>query len=239
MAAMAWPMVFNYTIKLGKYDMMSKYLSEIFKTTSLDKTSSSQFVEKYLSNHYLPYGIKDILSPLLKNVPYRFLSPWIKYTSDEDVIGRSNRFDFSGPYSLTKNGIVLKEDWWDYIQKNYQDICDFTKQSFVEYIKSYNDNIKLMPFMNNAFSFIDNKNKEESISTSKEETNNRNKKVYALRKNWALVGDWIKWKPTGVIGKVVGFKRFGSSGTRKIVLQKKDGTKTEVYDNPDEYEIIY
>ena len=80
MAAMAWPMVFNYTIKLGKYDMMSKYLSEIFKTTSLDKTSSSQFVEKYLSNHYLPYGIKDILSPLLKNVPYRFLSPWIKYT---------------------------------------------------------------------------------------------------------------------------------------------------------------
>lgn len=157
MAAMAWPMVFNYTIKLGKYDMMSKYLSEIFKTTSLDKTSSSQFVEKYLSNHYLPYGIKDILSPLLKNVPYRFLSPWIKYTSDEDVIGRSNRFDFSGPYSLTKNGIVLKEDWWDYIQKNYKEVCDFTKQSFVEYIKSYNDNIKLMPFMNNAFSFIDNK----------------------------------------------------------------------------------
>ena len=239
MAAMAWPMVFNYTIKLGKYDMMSKYLSEVLRNTSLDKTSSSQFVEKYLSNHYLPYGIKDILSPLLKNVPYRFLSPWIKYTSDEDVIGRSNRFDFSGPYSLTKNGIVLKEDWWDYIQKNYKEVCDFTKQSFVEYIKSYNDNIKLMPFMNNAFSFIDNKNKEESISTSKEETNNRNKKVYALRKNCALVGDWIKWKPTGVIGKVVGFKRFGSSGTRKIVLQKKDGTKTEVYDNPDEYEIIY
>lgn len=237
---MAWPLVFDNDINLGKHDMISKYLSQICKISSLDKTSSSQYVEKYLVNHYLLHDIKQILSPLLKNVPYRFLSPWIKYTSDEDVVGKSNRFDFSGPYSLMKDEIVLKEDWWKFIQKNYQDICDFTMRSFVEYVKSFNDNKKLMTFMNNGFSYIEIKNKKESIiSSSGEKTNKRNKESFGSKKNGVLmIGDWIKWKPTGVIGKVIGFKNYGSSGSRKILLQKKDGTITEVYDNRRAYEIV-
>ena len=49
-------------------------------------------------------------------------------------------------------------------------------------------------------------------------------------------GSWIQWKPTGTVGRVVGFKSVGS--VQKIVLRRKDGTEIEVYDNPKAYDII-
>lgn len=60
--------------------------------------------------------------------------------------------------------------------------------------------------------------------------------VSSVRGSKATLGNWIIWKPTGIIGKVVRFIRIGS--LNKIVLQLKDGKETEVYDNPKAYEIL-
>lgn len=49
-------------------------------------------------------------------------------------------------------------------------------------------------------------------------------------------GSWIEWKPSGTVGKVIGFKSVGS--VQKIVVQSKDGSEIEVYDNPKAYDII-
>lgn len=56
------------------------------------------------------------------------------------------------------------------------------------------------------------------------------------KKSKVGVGNMIKWLPTGVVGKVVGFKYSGS--LQKIVLRLKEGSEMEVYDNPKVYEII-
>lgn len=56
------------------------------------------------------------------------------------------------------------------------------------------------------------------------------------RNNKAELGCWIQWKPTGDVGKVIGFRQVGS--LHKIVLQLKGGSQMEVYDNPKAYEII-
>ena len=55
----------------------------------------------------------------MKNVPYRFLSPWIKYTTDEDVITKSCSKHFTGPYAIHSDNIVFDEDWWEYIEQLY------------------------------------------------------------------------------------------------------------------------
>ena len=52
----------------------------------------------------------------------------------------------------------------------------------------------------------------------------------------AEIGCWIQWKPTGDVGKVIGYKQVGS--IQKIVLRLKGGAQIEVYDNPKAYEII-
>ena len=154
MTAMAWPIVFDHEIVLSKSDMLPRFLEEITKKTKLIRHASSQVVETYLIQHYNSQGIDKILAPLLKNVPYRFLSPWIQFTTNEDVVEKSKSNNYACPYALHDKEIVLDEDWWEYIINHYSQICDFAKDSFVNYTKVNNSNLKLMKFMLEGWSMI-------------------------------------------------------------------------------------
>ncbi len=147
MVTLAWPIVFEYEIDLGINDMLKKYLEEIVKQTSLTRASSSKVVEAYLLQHYSAQGLDRSLTPLMKNVPYRFLSPWIKYTTDAEVIKMSCSENFDGLYALHSNFIVVNKEWWMYIDTHYQEICNFSKRSFIDYLKRHNSNMKLLKLM--------------------------------------------------------------------------------------------
>ena len=123
---------------------MRQYLNDVMKKTSLIPTASQKVVESYMRQHYDSQGISKILSPLLKNVPYRFLSPWIKYTTTEEVIAKSNAKGFSGLYAIQKDSILLDEDWWEYIEENYDKIYSFALNSLVDYVSHYNSPMKLI-----------------------------------------------------------------------------------------------
>ncbi len=154
MAALAWPLVMDAGIDLGNIDMMSKYLSEVSKKTKLIKAASSNVVETYMRQHYSSQGIEQILAPLLKNVPYRFLSPWIPFTTTEEVIAKSKSSAFPGLYALHDEVVVINKKWWDYISQNYVDLCDFAKKSFITYAKQYNNQMKLLGLMSQRWSLI-------------------------------------------------------------------------------------
>ena len=154
MAAMAWPIVFEDDIDLGHSDIMKSYLEGVVKKTKLIKGATSNVVENYLKQHYSSQGVDKILSPLMKNVPYRFLSPWIKYTTDAEVVEKSCSKSFNGLYAIHSKYIVLDEEWWDYIYANYNDICDFAMRSFIAYAKKYNNDIKLVKLMTTGWQLI-------------------------------------------------------------------------------------
>lgn len=150
MAALSWPIVLGDGIDLGSQDFLGKYLTSIQRKTNIIKNASSNAVEIQL--HL--YNIKDILAPLLNNVPYRFLSPWIKFTSNEDVIAKSNNESFDGLYSINTEGIKIKSEWWQYIYSNYIELYDFALQSFISYAKQYNNSLKLLRLMKNGWGVL-------------------------------------------------------------------------------------
>lgn len=152
MAALAWPIVFDYRIDLGMTDMLSKYLKDIMWRTPFLERSTSKTIEAYLSQHYDSKGIKIILEPLLKNVPYRLLSPWIPYTTNEEVVEKSNNKKYACLYALHDDKIVLNKEWWEYIRTHYSNICDSTERSFVMYLRPKNDHKRLAKFMAKGWS---------------------------------------------------------------------------------------
>lgn len=154
MAAMAWPLVFEDEIDLGSTDQMKKYLEEVVKRTTLIKAASSKVVENYLLQHFSSQGVDKVLAPLMKNVPYRFLSPWVKYTTDDEVMEKSCSKHFNGLYALHSNYIVLDEEWWEYIDAHYLEICDFAMKSFITYTKKFNNNIQLLKLMTSGWPLI-------------------------------------------------------------------------------------
>lgn len=144
MASFAWPLLFDDDIDFGNSDLMRKYLSDVMKKTSLIRTASQKVVESYMRQHYDSQGISKILAPLVKNVPYRFLTPWIKFSTAEEVAAKSNAKGYNGLYAIYKDGILLDEDWWEYIEENYDKIYSFAFDSFVEYVSQYNNPMKLI-----------------------------------------------------------------------------------------------
>lgn len=154
MVALAWPIVLNDGIDLGDRDMLAKYLKDIQRKTYLISGASGKVVESSLYDYYYTFGIVDVLSPLLNNVPYRFLSPWVKYTSNEEVVKASQNTDFSGPYVINTDGIVFNLDWWNYIEAHYNEICSFTYKSFLNYAKLYNNELKLLKLMRSGWNMI-------------------------------------------------------------------------------------
>jgi hypothetical protein len=144
MAALAWSIVLEDEISFGDKDMMSKYLKEIQRKTYIIKVASSRIVESSLLRYCDTMGIKQILSPLLKNVPYRFLSPWVKFTTNEEVVEKSKQKDFDGPYVIYPDRIVINSEWWKYIEQHYDEINDFIFRSFIIYAKKYNNDLRLV-----------------------------------------------------------------------------------------------
>ena len=138
MVAISWNIILRREVILGKQDMLRKYLNEIVRNTSLGKQSSEKYIEEYLNEHYHDMEIDRILDPLLNNVPYRFLSPWVRYTTDRDVMEKSQEPSFDGPYALYKRKIVLNYDWKEYFVLNYSKVCDFAIDSFKAYAMQYN-----------------------------------------------------------------------------------------------------
>lgn len=154
MAAMAWPIIFEYEIDLGKGDMIPKYLNDILKQSPLTKNIPSKVVEAYLKVYYESEGIGKILEPLLKNVPYRFLSPWITYTNDEEVIEKSNSGEYACLYALRDDSLILNSDWWNYLKKRYFNICNSAERSFITYAKQKNKHNKFTYFMATGWSLV-------------------------------------------------------------------------------------
>lgn len=144
MATLAWPIVMSDGIDLGENDMIAKYLNEIQRKSYLINNASIVVVESYLRDNYAAKDIGKILSPLLKNVPYRFLSPWIKYSTDEEVIRQSLEKSSHGFYALHDDFIIINKVWWDYIKEHYDDVCNFALQSFISYVKQNNKSVKLL-----------------------------------------------------------------------------------------------
>lgn len=147
MATLAWPIVMSDGIDLGKNDLIVRYLNDIQKKSFLINNASIVVVESYLRDNYDTKDIGKILSPLLKNVPYRFLSPWIKYTTDEEVVKKSLKKSSHGFYEIHEDRIIINQVWWDYIIEHYDEVCDFALQSFLSYVKQNNKSIKLLKLM--------------------------------------------------------------------------------------------
>ena len=154
MAALAWPIILQDGIDLGERDMLKGYLKEIQKKTYLISAASGRVVESSLTDYYETLGIKGILSPLLNNVPYRFLSPWVKFTNNEEVVKISQRDDFQGPYALFEECVVIRNEWGDYILSHYAELRTFAYKSFLNYAKLYNNDLKLLKLMRSGWDMI-------------------------------------------------------------------------------------
>lgn len=141
MVANAWDVLAN-GINFPKLDKLPSVIAEAQRHNI--NTSSKQDVFRGI------YAIQDanfhqLMNQLEANVPYRFLSPWIPYSSDQQVVKDSNVKTKSSPYSIKKEGraseIHISQKWQDYFQTNASTLRHMTYTALAKYLHSYNPSI--------------------------------------------------------------------------------------------------
>ena len=143
MVAESWYPIHYFKLSFGKSDSLFDKSLEIQNAFQISIESDKDKIKKYLLDNL--NGIKKFLRVFTLNVPYRFLSPWIKYTYDEDVVAKSQRFENDCLYAIYGDEIVINDNWVEYLTEHYTILRDFAFWNLTEFLQKRNPNVPDVP----------------------------------------------------------------------------------------------
>lgn len=149
MVANAWYPIHYFRLSFGKSDSFYDIVMTLQELTDIPIDADNENVIVGLTNRLGEKRIKEILNTLTLHVPFRFLSPWIRYVSDEDVIVRSQRLENGCLYSLFKDSgdfyILLNPAWDTYLHTHYNILMDFAYWNLTLFLQARNPNVPSIP----------------------------------------------------------------------------------------------
>jgi len=145
MIANAWYPVHYFKLSFGQSDSLYNQIIKIQQITQLPIDASKSEIQKTLMNQTGETAIKKELRLFSLNVPYRFLSPWIRFNSDSYVILKSQEFENQCLYAIHGYAhdryIVINPEWTDYLRKNYSMLKDFCYWNLSVFLSKRNPNV--------------------------------------------------------------------------------------------------
>ncbi len=85
-------------------------------------------------------AIEGVFRVRVKNVPYRFLTPWTGSVSNEG--GHESECFYSIIWDDDNPFITINPLWSDYIEKNYDKLIDFSYQKLASFLQKRNPNVE-------------------------------------------------------------------------------------------------
>ena len=143
MVAESWYPIHYFKLSFGKSDSLFDKSLEIQKEFQLSIEDDKDRIKKQLLDNL--NNTKKYLRVFTINVPYRFLSPWIKYTTDNDVVLRSQKFENNCLYAIYGDEIIINGNWVEYLAEHYSILRDFAFWNLTEFLQKRNPNVPDVP----------------------------------------------------------------------------------------------
>lgn len=145
MVANAWYPIHYFRLSFGKSDSLFDIVMSMQQITQIPIDANAEKVISGIAEMLGDKQVRGLLNTLTLNVPYRFLSPWIRYKCDEDVIIRSQQLENNCLYALYKNNgkfyIELNPAWDAYLHSHYGILLDYTYWNLTQFLQSRNPNV--------------------------------------------------------------------------------------------------
>lgn len=139
MVSESWYPIHYFKLSFGKSDSLFEKSMEIQNVFQISIESDKEKTKRYLLENL--NETKKYLKVFSLNVPYRFLSPWISYTCDKNVVEKSQKFENQCLYAIYDDEIVINEIWIDYLTENYTILRDFAFWNLTQFIQKRNPNV--------------------------------------------------------------------------------------------------
>jgi len=141
----AWYPIHYFRLSFGKSDSLYNQIIELQKELNIPIDANKDDIKKQIINNIENPRIKSLLRVFSLNVPYRFLSPWISYTSDNDVVNLSQSFSNNCIYAIKGETIIINPNWEQYLNDNYLILRDFTFWNLTIFLQKRNPNVPDVP----------------------------------------------------------------------------------------------
>lgn len=145
MVANAWYPVTYFRLSFGKSESLYDAIWALQKEYDIPINISVRDLTDLLHELIQRADVRKQLNFLQKNVPFRFLRPWIDTSDDRQTLVRSQSFENGCLYKLEKqNGklwVELNPAWLDYLRENYDILSAFAYWGLTSFLQVRNPNV--------------------------------------------------------------------------------------------------
>ncbi|WP_300729826.1 HNH endonuclease domain-containing protein [uncultured Bacteroides sp.] len=145
MIANAWYPVKYFRLSFGKSDSISNAIMQLCGILDIGNESEREIEARLHRALHDDPRIKPLLRVFTMNVPFRFLSPWIKTSDDREMVRRSQTFENGCLYSLQRiEGewyIDLNPAWDTYLTEHTAILTDFAYWNLTLFLQVRNPNV--------------------------------------------------------------------------------------------------
>lgn len=149
MVANAWYPVNYFRLSFGKSESLYEAILTLQQGYNIPINISVEDLVNLLHRMVEHKDIRSQLNFLQRNVPYRFLRPWIDTSNDREMLLRSQTFENGCLYKLEKKDdslwIELNPVWLPYLQENYDILTSFAYWGLVNFLQLRNPNVPNIP----------------------------------------------------------------------------------------------
>jgi hypothetical protein len=134
MIANAWYPVTFFKLSFGAQDKIPEIILYFQDYLKLFSNSDKKEIYKLIVENE---KVRKNLYHLDKNVPHKFLSPWLK-GSPRKIRETSQKDNSNIIYQLYKQHIIINDNWFEYIHNNLRVLKDFIYWNLALFIQSRN-----------------------------------------------------------------------------------------------------
>lgn len=149
MVANAWYPVNYFRLSFGKSESLYDAILALQKENNIPINLGVKELTDLLQKLIQQFDIRKQLNFLQKNVPFRFLRPWIDTSDDREMVVRSQTFENGCLYKLEKTDgslwIELNPVWLTYLKENYDILSAFAYWGLTNFLQVRNPNVPNIP----------------------------------------------------------------------------------------------
>ena len=145
MVAESWYPIHYFKLSFGKSDSLYVQSLALQQELNIPIDADKKKIKQLLIDNIGICRVKTLLRVFTLNVPYRFLSPWIKYNTDKEVVLQSQRFENECLYAINGDFVEVNPKWIDYLSEHYRILQDFAFWNLTEFLQKRNPNVPDVP----------------------------------------------------------------------------------------------
>lgn len=141
----AWYPIHYFRLSFGKSDSLYEQTIKLQKQLNIPIDANKTEIYSQITNNIENLEVKKLLRVFSFNVPYRFLSPWINFTSNKEVITLSQSYTNNCLYAINGESIEVNSNWKQYLNDHYLILRDFTFWNLTIFLQKRNPNVPDVP----------------------------------------------------------------------------------------------